>query len=112
MDADTKLLYNLPGLISAGVIGSPFPHCDVVTTTTHKTLRGSRSGIIFFRRGLREVPGKDPVPYNIENDLNFAVFPALQVIMSGRTSNYKVDCFKTYDQITLFSDLLDHRLLI
>ncbi|XP_063689186.1 serine hydroxymethyltransferase, cytosolic-like [Bolinopsis microptera] len=69
---------HIGGLISAGVIGSPFPYCDVVTTTTHKTLRGSRSGIIFFRRGLREVPGKEPVPYKIENDLNFAVFPALQ----------------------------------
>ena len=56
-----------------------WPYCDVVTTTTHKTLRGSRSGIIFFRRGLRDVPGKEPVPYKIENDLNFAVFPALQV---------------------------------
>ncbi|KAL5263398.1 hypothetical protein ACHWQZ_G008685 [Mnemiopsis leidyi] len=76
---------HIGGLIAAGVIGSPFPFCDVVTTTTHKTLRGSRSGIIFFRRGLRDVgPGKDPVPYNIENDLNFAVFPALQVVANSR----------------------------
>lgn len=69
---------HIGGLVAAGAINTPFPYCDVVTTTTHKTLRGARSGIIFFRRGMREIPGKEPVPYNIENDLNFAVFPALQ----------------------------------
>ena len=69
---------SLTGLISAEVMKSPFPYCDVVTTTTHKTLRGTRSGIIFFRRGERDVPGKAKLTYNIENDLNFAVFPALQ----------------------------------
>jgi len=64
-------------LVAAGVINSPFPYCDVVTTTTHKTLRGPRSGIIFFRRGSRQVAGKE-VPYKIEDDINFAVFPSLQ----------------------------------
>ena len=57
------------GLVATGEQASPFDHCDVVTTTTHKSLRGPRSGMIFFR---------------LDNDLDFAtrinqaVFPALQ----------------------------------
>lgn len=69
---------HIGGIVAAGVIQSPFVYCDVVTTTTHKTLRGTRSGIIFYRRGMRQVPGKEPVPYKIEADMNFAVFPSLQ----------------------------------
>lgn len=42
---------HISGLVAAGVIPSPFEHCDVVSTTTHKTLRGCRAGVIFFRKG-------------------------------------------------------------
>ena len=51
------------GLVAAGVVPSPFPYADIVTTTTHKTLRGPRSGCIFFRRGVRAVAkdGKMPI---------------------------------------------------
>jgi glycine hydroxymethyltransferase len=45
---------HIAGLVAAGVVPSPFPFCDVVTTTVHKTLRGPRSGIIFFRKGKTE----------------------------------------------------------
>ena len=37
--------------IIIGVVPSPFDYCDIVTSTTHKTLRGPRSGIIFYRKG-------------------------------------------------------------
>jgi len=42
---------HISGLVAAGVIPSPFEHCDVVTSTTHKTLRGPRAGVIFYRKG-------------------------------------------------------------
>ena len=42
---------HVSGLVAAGVVANPFEYCDIVTSTTHKTLRGPRSGIIFFRRG-------------------------------------------------------------
>ncbi|XP_021967426.1 serine hydroxymethyltransferase, mitochondrial isoform X2 [Folsomia candida] len=70
---------HISGLVAAGVIPAPFPHADIVTTTTHKTLRGVRAGLIFYRKGVRKNPktGKD-VPYDLENKVNFAVFPSLQ----------------------------------
>ncbi|KAM9952576.1 hypothetical protein ACTFIR_007630 [Dictyostelium discoideum] len=67
------------GLVAAQLLDSPFDYCDVVTSTTHKTLRGPRSGIIFFRRGKRlDANGKEIEVYDIESKINFAVFPSLQ----------------------------------
>lgn len=67
------------GLIAAGAIPSPFEFCDVVTTTTHKSLRGSRSGIIFYRVGEKLVDKQgNPVKYDFEQKIDGAVFPALQ----------------------------------
>merc|ERR1711879_1030545 len=49
---------------------SPFEFCDVVTTTTHKSLRGPRAGMIFFKY-------TDKIP-DIKDRIDMAVFPALQ----------------------------------
>lgn len=70
---------HISGLVAAGVIPSPFEYADVVTTTTHKTLRGVRSGLIFFRKGVSGTnkDGKD-IMYDYESKINFSVFPALQ----------------------------------
>lgn len=56
------------GLVATKELNSPFDYCDVVTTTTHKSLRGPRSGIIFYRKDTR----------NFGPKINQAVFPALQ----------------------------------
>ena len=56
------------GLVATKEMDSPFEYADVVTTTTHKSLRGPRAGLIFFRRDDR----------GFENKINSAVFPALQ----------------------------------
>jgi glycine hydroxymethyltransferase len=50
------------GLVAADVHPSPFPHADLVTTTTHKTLRGPRGGLIFSRRTLRDGLDGDAFP--------------------------------------------------
>lgn len=57
------------GFVAAGIFESPFDYCDVVTTTTHKTLRGPRSGLIFVN--TKRVP-------NGASKVDAAVFPGLQ----------------------------------
>lgn len=70
---------HVSGLVAAKVIPSPFAHCDIVTTTTHKTLRGPRAGVIFYRKGVRSVkPNGEKVLYELESKINEAVFPGLQ----------------------------------
>lgn len=56
---------HIAGLVAAGLHPSPVPHCDFVTTTTHKTLRGPRSGLAMCRQEHAK-------------ELNKAVFPGLQ----------------------------------
>nr|KJB29375.1 hypothetical protein B456_005G097200 [Gossypium raimondii] len=70
---------HISGLVAAGVIPSPFEYADVVTTTTHKSLRGPRGAMIFFRKGVKEINkrGKE-VMYDLEDKINQAVFPGLQ----------------------------------
>lgn len=53
------------GLVAAGVVNSPFESSHIVTTTTHKSLRGPRAGLIFFQK-------------EFEEKINFAVFPSIQ----------------------------------
>ncbi|THH28449.1 hypothetical protein EUX98_g5731 [Antrodiella citrinella] len=62
---------HISGLVAGGVNASPFDYCDVVTTTTHKTLRGPRAGLIFFKKDSDKA--KD-----LEKRVNDAVFPACQ----------------------------------
>ena len=56
---------HIAGLVAAGLHPSPFRHADIVTTTTHKTLRGPRGGLIFCRKDLGKAVDK-------------AVFPGIQ----------------------------------
>jgi len=70
---------HISGLVAARVIKSPFDHADIVTTTTHKSLRGPRGAMIFFRRGVRKVDAKgNKTMYDLENPINFSVFPGHQ----------------------------------
>lgn len=69
------------GLIVAGEYASPFPHADVVTTTTHKTLRGPRGGLILWN---------DP---EYSRKLNSAVFPGTQGGPLMHVIAAKAQCF-------------------
>ncbi|KAF1365176.1 glycine hydroxymethyltransferase [Lizonia empirigonia] len=71
---------HISGLVAAGVNKSPFPYCDIVTTTTHKSLRGPRGAMIFFRKGVRKTDAKSgkETLYDLEGPINFSVFPGHQ----------------------------------
>lgn len=63
---------HIAGLVVAGVHSSPVPYVHIVTTTTHKTLRGPRGGIIMVtKKGLKKDPG-------LSKKIDKAVFPGLQ----------------------------------
>jgi glycine hydroxymethyltransferase len=64
---------HVAGLIAAGVYPSPLPHAHVVTSTTHKTLRGPRGGIIVASREAMGEAGEE-----IEKKLQSIVFPGIQ----------------------------------
>ena len=74
---------HVSGLVAAGLYPSPVPYADVVTSTTHKTLRGPRSGIILARANQE-----------IEKKLNSAVFPGSQGGPLMHVVAAKAICFK------------------
>jgi glycine hydroxymethyltransferase len=69
------------GLIAAGLLNDPFEHCHIVSSTTHKTLRGPRGGIIMLRNDFENPWGiKDPKGNLrlMSSLLDLAVFPGIQ----------------------------------
>jgi glycine hydroxymethyltransferase len=72
---------HIAGLVAAGVHPSPFPHADIVTTTTHKTLRGPRGGLIFSRTDLPDGIDRDAYPIvktTLGAQIDKTVFPGVQ----------------------------------
>jgi glycine hydroxymethyltransferase len=72
---------HVAGLVAAGVHPSPFPHADIVTTTTHKTLRGGRGGLIFSREELPDAVDRADFPMvksTLGAQIDKAVFPGVQ----------------------------------
>ena len=69
------------GLIAKGILNDPLPHCHVVTTTTHKTLRGPRGGMIMIGKDFDNPFGetlKNGNPKKMSTLINSAVFPGNQ----------------------------------
>jgi glycine hydroxymethyltransferase len=69
---------HISGLIIAGLLSNPFDYVDIVTTTTHKTLRGPRGGMIFFRKGIKKNEKGTEIMWDLEEKINFSVFPSFQ----------------------------------
>lgn len=82
------------GLVAAQCLADPFKYCDVVTTTTHKTLRGPRAGLVFFRKDVKNAE-------DLEKRVNEAVFPACQGgphnnTIAGIATSLKQACSPTW----------------
>jgi len=73
---------HISGLIAAGLMNNPFEFCDIVTTTTHKVLRGPRSAMIFFRKAVV----RNGMEVDLKTLIDQAVFPGLQ----GGPHNQKI----------------------
>ncbi len=103
---------HVAGLVAAGLHPSPFPHADIVTTTTHKTLRGARGGLIFSRRELPE--SVDPADYpmvkpTLAATIDRSVFPGVQGgplehVIAGKAVGFKLalgEEFRVYQRQVL-----------
>jgi glycine hydroxymethyltransferase len=69
------------GMIAAGLLNDPIPHCHIITSTTHKTLRGPRGGIIMMGKDFENPWGrstKKGEPIMMSSILNSGVFPGMQ----------------------------------
>ncbi|HMG15057.1 MAG TPA: serine hydroxymethyltransferase [Saprospiraceae bacterium] len=95
------------GLIATGLLNDPIPHCHIVTSTTHKTLRGPRGGIIMMGENFENPFGrttKSGKPIMMSDILNSAVFPGMQGgplehVIAAKAVAFKEaqqDSFKTY----------------
>lgn len=95
------------GLIAAGLLDSPFEHCHIVTSTTHKTLRGPRGGIIMMKQDFENpwgIKGPKGDIRTMSQLLDLAVFPGIQggplehVIAAKAVAFFEIqqDEYKTY----------------
>ncbi len=95
------------GLIAAGLLNDPLPHCHIVTSTTHKTLRGPRGGIIMMGKNFDNPWGRKTKKgklVKMSAILNSGVFPGMQggplehVIAAKAVAFYEAlqDAFKSY----------------
>lgn len=81
---------HVAGLVLAGVHPSPFPWCDVVTTTTHKTLRGPRGGMIMWNdEGLGRRINSSVFPYAQGGPLENNVAGKAVMMLEGETEEFK-----------------------
>ena len=100
---------HIAGLVAADIHPSPFPHADLVTTTTHKTLRGPRGGMLFSRRNLP--PAVDPADFpavkggatdgSLAASIDRNVFPGTQggplmQVIAGKAIAFKLAAEETF----------------
>jgi glycine hydroxymethyltransferase len=95
---------HIAGLVAADVHPSPFPLADIVTTTTHKTLRGPRGGMVFSRKELR--PGLDPEAFpavkgSLAASIDRNTFPGVQGgplmhVIAGKAVAFKLAAEPTF----------------
>ncbi|HSL98360.1 MAG TPA: serine hydroxymethyltransferase [Candidatus Deferrimicrobiaceae bacterium] len=113
---------HVAGLVAADVHPSPFPHADIVTTTTHKTLRGGRGGLVFSRLELPDAVDRADFPMvktTLAAQIDKAVFPGTQGgplmhVIAGKavalklaaTDEFRTDQRRTIENAAVLADAL------
>jgi glycine hydroxymethyltransferase len=115
---------HIAGFVATGLMQSPFPWCDVVTTTTHKTLRGPRAGLIFSRVGLSQkirdavFPGLQGGPHQnqiaaIATQMREVATPAYRIYMERVRENARaLAAALTAAGLTIVTDGTDNHLML
>ena len=99
-DVDALLMVDMAhiaGLVAAGLHPSPFPHADLVTTTTHKTLRGPRGGLVFSRAELGKQVDKTVFPGLQGGPLMHVIAAKAVALKLAATDEFRSDMQRTVD---------------
>ena len=97
---------HIAGLIAAGLHPSPFPHADLVTTTTHKTLRGPRGGLIFGRADLAKQVDKTVFPGVQGGPLMHVIAAKAVALRLAMTDEYREDQRRTIENAAVLAATL------
>ena len=97
---------HIAGLIAAGLHPSPFPHADLVTTTTHKTLRGPRGGLLFAREDLGKQVDKAVFPGTQGGPLMHVIAAKAVALRLALTEEYRDDQRRTVENAARLAETL------
>jgi glycine hydroxymethyltransferase len=108
-DVDALLFVDMAhvaGLVAAGQHPSPFPHADLVTTTTHKTLRGPRGGMVFCRTDLAKQVDKSVFPGTQGGPLMHVIAAKAVALLLAQTDEFRADMERTVDNAAVLARTL------
>jgi glycine hydroxymethyltransferase len=94
------------GLVAAGVHPSPIPHCDVVTTTTHKTLRGPRGGMILCREQYAKAIDKSVFPGIQGGPLMHVIAAKAVAFREAMSEEFRRDAAQTIENARVLASAL------
>ncbi len=97
---------HIAGLVAAGLHPTPFGHADIVTTTTHKTLRGPRGGLIFCRKDLGKAVDKSVFPGTQGGPLMHVIAAKAVAMKLADTDEYRDDQRQTIANAKLLAATL------
>jgi glycine hydroxymethyltransferase len=97
---------HIAGLVAAGLHPTPFGHADIVTTTTHKTLRGPRGGLIFCRKDLGKAVDKSVFPGTQGGPLMHVIAAKAVALKLADTDEYRDDQRQTIANAKLLAATL------
>ena len=97
---------HIAGLVAAGEHPSPFPHADIVTTTTHKTLRGARGGLVFGTQDLARAIDRAVFPGTQGGPLMHVVAAKAVALLEAASEDFRADQRKTVDNAAVLAETL------
>jgi glycine hydroxymethyltransferase len=100
---------HIAGLVAAGVHPSPFPHADLVTSTTHKTLRGPRGGVVFCTAALAKAVDKAVFPGIQGGPLMHVIAAKAAAFGLALTDEFRADQRRTVENAAVLADALAAR---
>ena len=100
---------HIAGLVAAGLHPSPFPHADIVTTTTHKTLRGPRGGLIFSRAVHGRAIDKSVFPGTQGGPLMHVVAAKAVALKLAATDEFRRDQVRTVENAAILAESIRER---